>query len=586
MSILKKLVLLILIFGTSCNTLAATFVDNSLATFNGTFTRTQWSVPNSGLIQTNTAQPGTYTSPVDDTGAIVNWQNLAWVTDKPYGKELPNNNGSDSGYSSGNINMANNLALWHFNEAPGATIFADSSGNSNTANRGTTTITNSTTQNIFNNSLRISNTTGYLATQNGNSVKNQSEISLALWLRTPSTMGATDQIIYDEPVAGSNTITRFTLRIQNARLSLRGSTTDAGPTTTWLNNTTTLTVNTWYHIVAVFNSNTDVHKIYINGTAQSATVALNSFPNTNPFNTPRIARASTGTNNLSTAFIDEMALFSRELTSQEVIDMRDRGNRLRFQIQTCTTPAGCTLANFRGPGGTNATWYSELNSTTPSGPPSFALSTTVTPIRRYVRYRVQFQNFTRLNTLTAILKSVTITYSDPASLAFSIRDSTDTTSDNICDLGRLSTTAVNTCEYRLKVSTSAASGYILQSKTSGNLSNGIDAFSNAISGSAGTGGNDISNTTSGTEKYGVNISPGSITAGTINLASAFNPSVGNSVSYNHITNQTILTASGSNSPSTTDLINTSLVTHNANISAETKPGSYTQNVTYTVIPVF
>ena len=564
----------------------ASITDNNVGTYNGTFDTTQWSVPNLGVIQTNAAQPGTYTSPVDDAGIDVSWDTLAWNTDKPYGKELPGNGGSDTGYKTGNISMTNNLALWRFNEAPGAMVFADSSGNSNTANRGSPNITNSTTTNIFNNSLEFRNANGYLTTQNGNSVKNQSVVSLALWLRTPSAMGATDQIIYDEPVAGNATITRFTLRIQNSRLSLRGSTTDIGPTVTWLNSTNTLIASTWYHVVAVFNSVTGVQKIYVNGVVESANVVLSAFPNTNPFNTPRIGRASTGTNNLSTAFIDEMALFTRELSAQEVLDMLDRGNRLRFQIQTCLLPALCTVANFKGPDGTNITWYSELNSITPSGSPSFTLNTSVTPIQRYVQYQAQFQNFTSLNTMTAILKSVTIVYIEPASLSFSIRDNTDTTAGNLCNLRILSVATTSTCDYRLKVSTTANNGYSIFANTSGSLSNGTFNMSNASVGTAGTGGSNISNATAGIEKYGVVINPGSVTSGTISRAAAFNAGANNAVQFNQVSNQTIVTATSSNSPTTPDITNTVLVTHRANIAQDTAPGQYTQSVTYTIIPIF
>jgi len=566
--------------------LAATFVENSQATFNGTFSRTQWSAGNNGVVQTNVSQPGRYTSLVKDSNTNSTWQNFRWNTDRPYEKEYPSNAGSDTGYTTGNLNMTGNLAYWKFNEAPGATVFADSSGNGNTANRGATTITTSTTTNIKNNALRVSNTGGYLTTQNGNSVKNLSEVSLSLWVRTPGTLPATDQIIYDEPVAGSNTITRFTLRINNARLSLRGSTTDAGPTTTWLNSTTTLVRNTWYHVVAVVNTNTDVQKLYINGVVQSANVTLSPFPNTNPNVTPRIGRNSALTFNFSGGFMDEMALFNRELTSTEVNDMLLRGMRLRFQVQSCTVPANCTAANFRGPGNNKTTWYSELNSTTLSGPPVFALTNTITPVRRYFQYRAQFQNFTNNTTFTAILKGVTVTYSDPPSLSFAVRDSTDTVNTNSCQFGNATIVAVSSCSYRLDITTSAPSGYTVSSLTSGNFSNGVSTIANAAIGSGGTGGDDISNATAGTEKYGVNLNAGSATVGTITENPIFDAGAVNETNYSHISNTLLYSSNGPNTPASTDLVNTALVTHNWNISADTESGQYSQSVTYTVVPIF
>jgi hypothetical protein len=111
-------------------------------------------------------------------------------------------------------------------------------------------------------------------------------------------------------------------------------------------------------------------------------------------------------------------------------------------------------------------------------------------------------------------------------------------------------------------------------------------MNNAAVGAGGSGGNNISNATAGTELYGVNLIAGSNTSGAITINSIFNAGSTNSTTYNHTTNTLLYTASGANAPSTNDTTNTALVNHNLNISAITKAGQYTQSVTYTVIPVF
>jgi hypothetical protein len=173
-------------------------------------------------------------------------------------------------------------------------------------------------------------------------------------------------------------------------------------------------------------------------------------------------------------------------------------------------------------------------------------------------------------------------------LTFAIRDSGDTTNVNTCDLGTLGLSAVSTCAYRLKVSTNAASGYTISVNTSGNLASSSHNMTNAAVGSGGTGGSDISNTTAGNEKYGVVVTPGSVsTGGTVTLASTYNAGATNAVSFVNTSAATLITTTSGNAPATSgDTTNTSLVTHKVDISTSTPPGKYTSTVTYTVVASF
>lgn len=168
----------------------------------------------------------------------------------------------------------------------------------------------------------------------------------------------------------------------------------------------------------------------------------------------------------------------------------------------------------------------------------------------------------------------------PLQLAFAIRNANDTANTNVCDMGDLTTTAVGFCDYRLKVTTNARSGYTINVTTSGNFRNGTDTFANAAAGAAGTA------QVAGTELYGAKITPGSITgaAGTVTAATPYTGT--NNVSYVDTVSNTLLTTTKPNSPATTDLTNTTLVRHEASISSNTPAGLYTQTVTYTVAPSF
>lgn len=588
--LVQNSVLVVLTFGfigfflPQVRVLAATFVDNSQPTFNGTFVNTQWNVAQLGVRATSPLLTGTYTSPVkDSTSTSTAYQNFGWTTVSPHEKNLPNNGGSDSGYTN-NMSMTGNLGLWHMDEAT-AIARVDSSGLANNTTCATTcpTVLVGT---LLNNSATFSTTaTQFLNTANGNSIKNTTAFTISAWIR-PTSVAAGNKVIYEEPTSTATANQRASLSLNGANLNFRGRSVDAAVSpTNWVISTTTLVINQWYHVVAIFNSDTDTHQLYINNVVQNNTVTEIAIPNTNPIVTPKIGQQATGTGAKFVGSMDEVAIFNRAVTATEVNNMFFRGFRLRFQVQSCVTVALCTLANFRGPGGTNATWYSELGNTNLT-PPNFTLTTAITPNRQYFQYQAQYANFTTASTQSALLQTVTVTYSNPPALpqiAFVIRRSDDVADDDrICDFGTVSTLAVSSCSYRLKVTTNSNSGYIIFVNTSGNLISGANSMANAASGPAGT---DISAATLGIERYGVVVNKGNITGGTTTLNAIFNAGT-NSANFTPVVSTSLISATGQNAPGATDLINTSLITHNLNISDATRAGNYTQTITYTVLATF
>jgi hypothetical protein len=197
---------------------------------------------------------------------------------------------------------------------------------------------------------------------------------------------------------------------------------------------------------------------------------------------------------------------------------------------------------------------------------------------------VGFANVTVINpNLESFVLSGQFQYTSHTSLAFQIRNTSDTANLNNCDLGRATTSSVVSCSYRLKVSTNDVDGVFVFMTSTGNLISGANTMQNAALGAGGTGGTLIDNSTAGTENYGVRVTKGNITGGVVNLNPVFDAGA-NSTRYNYTTATTLLETTGPNAPAATDTTNTSLVTHNLNISASTPAGQYTQNVTYTVIP--
>jgi|GEM_PF-2038466 len=589
--IIKRFFLVILVasfvgfFLPQVRVFAASFIDNSQATFNGTFTNTQWNIPSAGVRLTSPSLTGTYISPVKNSTSVnTTWQNFAWTTVSPHQKNLPNNGGSDTGYTN-NLSMVGNLGLWHMDEAT-AIARVDSSGLGNNSTCATTCPTVSVGT-LLNNSAIFSNTqTQFLNTANGNSIRNTSAFTISTWIR-PASVAAGVRVIYEEPTSTSTANQRVSLRLNGANINFIGRSVDAAPAATnWVISPTALVINQWYHIVAIFNSDTDIHQLYINNVLQNNTVAEAPIPNTAPIATPKIGQQATGTGAKYSGRIDEVAIWNRALNASEVENAFFRGFRLRFQVQSCVTVALCTTANFRGPGGTNATWYSELGNAANS-PVNFTLTPAITPNRQYFRYQAQYQNFTTANTQSALLKTVTINYSDPPALpqvAFIIRSEDDLADSNrICDFGTVSPIVISSCRYRLKVTTNSTSGYVIFVTTSGNLTSGANSITNALAGPTGTNIAAL-----GPEAYGVVVNKGSTSvggAGATTLNSVFNAGT-NSVNFTPSVSTTFLTATTANNPTTPDSINSSLVTHNLNITPATRAGSYVQTITYTVLATF
>ena len=176
---------------------------------------------------------------------------------------------------------------------------------------------------------------------------------------------------------------------------------------------------------------------------------------------------------------------------------------------------------------------------------------------------------------------VTVTASVSPALAFAIRNSTDTGTTNTCALGLLTLTAVNTCAYRLKVTTNSASGYTIQINSDGDLRR---------SGSGDVADNlDIDRTTSGvavasgTEGYGIAITAGSNTGGSVTRQTGFTVD-DSQLPISTPTN--FIVGAGTNNPGGTDTTNTVLITHRAAMDGDTNTGNYSQLVTYTVSATF
>jgi hypothetical protein len=214
------------------------------------------------------------------------------------------------------------LGEWKFDENTGSTA-NDSSGNGNT---GTLTDSNngSMGSNVwepgkFGSAIRFDGVNDQVSTNNGNSVKGLTAYTIEAWVK-PSVLDGVRRTIFDEPVNGSsNSRIKLTIDTDN-RFLFAGRDTDAGTFTNWVDSTTTLSADTWYHVVAVFDSVTDVHRLYLNGQLQTGSVAAAAVSNTDPNYTPRIGgRGVLGQEEPFKGLIDTVRIYNYARTQEQVM---------------------------------------------------------------------------------------------------------------------------------------------------------------------------------------------------------------------------------------------------------------------------
>lgn len=180
-------------------------------------------------------------------------------------------------------------------------------------------------------------------------------------------------------------------------------------------------------------------------------------------------------------------------------------------------------------------------------------------------------------TVTAVVQPV---------LTFVIRNSTDTTNTNVCDLGVLNPAAVNSCSYLLKVGTNANSGYTVSIATDGDLRRSgsgdvvdADDIDRATDGAGAI--------VSGTEAYGIALTANATSVGaTITENSGTNTYNTDDSPLPTLANGALPLYASSSSNNPTLTTHSALVTHRATVDTATNTGTYQQVVTYYVVANF
>ncbi|MBT3182229.1 MAG: LamG domain-containing protein [Deltaproteobacteria bacterium] len=293
---------------------------------------------------------GYFDSRVMDSKGEGGWSDIAWAPKRPYGKELPNSNSSDSGYAQGDINMQGNLALFHMNGSVGTIGDGDVIPNTSEGKAvgkvvGDPSIIKG---GVYKEAIEFTDN-GFVDIEDL-SVSLDSDIksTVEFWFNWKG---------LDSTAFGWSEA--YGLDLRHGCIGFK-----VGDSIFGVNSESY--VGGWHHLAAVF-SNSEVSgekvKLYLDGSDQALGSCYSTVP-TSKYSVATTARIGglphSNSVNFRGGLIDEFAIYNRELSASEIHSRYLRGIAdIKFQVRTCEM-ADCQSEGFIGPDGTDESYYSEL----------------------------------------------------------------------------------------------------------------------------------------------------------------------------------------------------------------------------------
>jgi trimeric autotransporter adhesin len=251
------------------------------------------------------------------------WSSLSWVSTLPFFKALPDAGQSESSsvYSSQISDlMSGNKGLWHLDEAVGS-ILADGSGRSNTGTlSGGVTVSS---PGVIGSSVLFDGSTGYATLGRSGMPEGNADRTVSMWIFP---MASNSQSLFYYGSASSGAQVELYFNGSNVLLDYGGGTLSFG----------SVAVSIWTHIA--FTQTGGVSRLYVNGVLiNTATLTLNTSASDPTLATGERSRDTGAGGTTFMGAIDEVAVWSRGLSSSEILQLYRRGaNRVRYQVRSCS----------------------------------------------------------------------------------------------------------------------------------------------------------------------------------------------------------------------------------------------------------
>lgn len=355
--------------------------------------------------QQSSAVPGYFDSRILNVGSPVEWTSLAWLPVGPNGIQLPDNGGLESGYVTGNVNMAGNVLLAHLNETAG-TNFADASGIGNKGScvgNGCPTLGQ---DGKFATALSFDGVDDQISIPNTPSLNVTKAVTVEAWInpKAPGDANHGSGVISKGNGGNDGRYELMTWQVGGRNVAYFRL---AGHVLTGTLGTGlyggTMSLNTWSHLVGTYDGSNS--SLYVNGIlVASAMTSGDITTDANPLliGVRQMQSAGTGQSHFK-GLIDEAAVYNRALSATEVANRYLRGAmQPKFQVRSCDK-LDCAGKNFVGPGNSDKTYYTPLATATV---PTQTAALTGIPASPYFQYRVYFDSASA--SLFPALKSVSV----------------------------------------------------------------------------------------------------------------------------------------------------------------------------------
>lgn len=329
------------------------------------------------------------------------WSDISWQATRPLLKNIPCNRTTESAYDASNYTMASSLLLLaHFDDSAwsGAGDVSDcaqsGSPNNGTANGQTVQSTNGK----FGKAALFDGSSDYVefANESNFDFAVTDSFTLAAWIKTTDTIAT---------IIGKFDYTGTPRRGYNLLIEATGVITfdlfsSVSAPDNKLKKTDDRKVNdgNWHHVALTYDGSATGAgvKIYVDGsTSGGATVNFSTLTTAHEVRQDEPLRAgmSNWGSHSYAGLIDEVAIWSSELSPADIVSLYERGSdELRFQVRSCSDVTCSGNPAFIGPDGTSATFYDEtLNSSL--GLPSLGLTNLAA--NKYFQYLAIFKEDTR-----------------------------------------------------------------------------------------------------------------------------------------------------------------------------------------------
>jgi hypothetical protein len=315
--------------------------DTSTQWDEGTFVNmvTKGSGAAANLTSSGRNESGSYASKVFDAGSTATWKNITWSTPVPYGDEIgrvPGENNSAS-IESGLVNTSGLVLLMHFNNETGEndSLIRDFSPDINTERAGETrsngTALNGAHYNLTNKklgagALEFDGSDDFLNASDSSNLDIVGQVTVSSWVYL-------DQIdrIQLFVTKRTGTTTNYQLWTEADNKLYFGHNDGAWTTPS---SDGTLSANRWTHVATTYDDAANEVKFYINGVLDSTKSDTASIvSNTGALYIGRDGNVGT---NYFDGLIDEVAIWNRSLSAQEIKNLYMRGaHRLNLSVRSC-----------------------------------------------------------------------------------------------------------------------------------------------------------------------------------------------------------------------------------------------------------